>query len=108
MKGNVINGRGPTILASLLMVLAGLPSVAGSQATLEPIEAWLASADLAAGKNVFLQCTACHVAIPGAAATIGPNLWNVVGRVIASESSYDYSESLRKVGGNWSFERLNV
>ena len=108
MKPSVIGCHRLAVLAMSFMVFAGLCSVAQAQPTVEPIEGRLASADLAAGKNVFLQCAACHVATPGAAATIGPNLWNVVGRAVAGEPGFEYSESLKQVGGNWSFERLNV
>ncbi len=102
-------GLVPFLLASSLFLLSMLvPTIVDAQPTAEPIEGRLASADVAAGKNVFLQCAACHVAKPGAAATIGPNLWNVVGRTIAAESGFDYSESLKQIGGVWDFEKLNV
>ena len=108
MKRSVVNCHGLAMLALLPIVFAGLYSVARAQPTVEPIEGRLASADVAAGKNVFLQCAACHVASPDAVVTIGPNLWNVVGRTVASEPSFEYSESLEQVGGKWDFERLNV
>ncbi|UCH49426.1 MAG: cytochrome c family protein [Betaproteobacteria bacterium] len=108
MKRNVVDCHGLVMLTLLPIVFAGLSSVAQAQATVEPIEGRLASADVAAGKNVFLQCAACHVATPGNGATIGPNLWNVVGRPIAGEPGFEYSESLKQAGGNWEFERLNV
>ena len=108
MKRSLVDCHGLAMLALLLIVFAGLYSVAQAQPTVEPIEGRLASADVAAGKNVFLQCAACHVATPGASATIGPTLWNVVGRAIAGEPGFEYSESLKQVGGDWSFERLNV
>jgi cytochrome c len=98
----------PAVLALLLMMLAGLSFVVSAQPSVEPIGGRLAAADVAAGKNVFLQCAACHVAKPGATVTIGPNLWNVVGRPVAAEPGFDYSESLKQVGGNWDFERLNA
>lgn len=108
MKRGLVDCHGLAILALLLIVSAGLYSVARAQPAVEPIEGRLVSPDVAAGKNVFLQCGACHVATPGASATIGPNLWNVVGRAIAGEPGFEYSESLKQVGGDWSFERLNV
>ncbi|MEX0960970.1 MAG: cytochrome c family protein [Burkholderiales bacterium] len=72
-----------------------------------PITSWLAAADSAAGENIYLQCSVCHVAQPGAAGGIGPNLWNVVGRAVASQPGFDYSESLKQVGGKWDYEKLN-
>lgn len=39
---------------------------------------------------------------------IGPDLLGIVGRQVASVTSYpDYSSSLRRVGGTWTEERLN-
>jgi cytochrome c len=78
-----------------------------AETQVEPIESRLGSADLATGKNIFLQCAACHVAKPGANPTIGPNLWNVVGRKIGAQPGFDYSSSLKNVAGVWDFEKLN-
>ncbi len=72
-----------------------------------PIAPRLAAADPAIGEKIFLQCAACHGARPGAAATIGPNLWNVLGRELAALPGFDYSASLRAAGGHWDYERLN-
>ncbi|MGD2140125.1 MAG: cytochrome c family protein [Burkholderiales bacterium] len=85
-----------------------LPVTARAQATAEPIGPRLAVANVEIGKTVFTQCSACHVASAGAQVTIGPNLWNVVGRPIASQPGYEYSESLEAIGGTWTFEKLNV
>lgn len=74
----------------------------------EPIDARLTSANVEAGKNVFLVCSACHVSAAGAQTTIGPNLWNVVGREIASEANYEYSASLKQVSGVWDWQKLNA
>lgn len=99
----------PAILALLLFAMTGLSSMAVlAQPAVEPIAARLASGDAAVGKNVFLQCAACHVSKRGAEVTIGPNLWNVVGRAIATEPGFEYSQSLKQAGGHWDFERLNV
>lgn len=101
--------RAPAAITLLLLALTGLvPNTGKAQPAVEPIEGRLASADIAAGKNAFLQCAACHVAQPDTGATIGPNLWGVVGRKIASEPGFDYSDSLKQVQGKWGFEELNV
>lgn len=80
----------------------------GAECADAPIAVRLAVADAAKGRNSFVQCSVCHVSKPGATTTIGPNLWNIVGRRIASEPGYDYSQSLQQIGGDWSFERLDV
>ena len=92
------------LLAWTVVVVASVKA----QPAVEPIEGRLAAADAAAGKKVFLQCAACHVAKHNAGVTIGPNLWNIVGREIAAESGFEYSESLKRVAGKWDFETLNV
>jgi cytochrome c len=79
-----------------------------AEPTIAPIEARLASADSSKGKTLFLQCAVCHVSKAGAVTTIGPNLWNVVGRRIAVAPRFDYSDSLKQIGGDWDFEQLNV
>lgn len=78
-----------------------------AEPTPAPITARLASADATRGKKLFLQCAVCHALKPGASVTLGPNLWNVVGRRIAADPDFDYSESLKKVGGDWDIERLD-
>jgi cytochrome c len=70
--------------------------------------ALLASADVAAGQKVLRKCTACHTVDEGGANKIGPNLWNVVGRGIASSDGYKYSKSLQEKSGDaWSYENLD-
>jgi len=65
------------------------------------------SGDPAAGAQSFLVCSACHTTTEGGAALIGPNLWHVVGRPVASQEGFDYSPELKAVGGDWSVERLD-
>jgi cytochrome c len=97
------------LLTSSLVLFTGLlPAAARAQAPAESIEPLLAAAKPELGKTIFAQCAVCHVASAGAQATIGPNLWNVVGRPVASQTGYDYSDSLRRIGGNWDFEKLSV
>jgi cytochrome c len=68
----------------------------------------LAAADLAAGQKVSRKCAACHTFDEGGANKIGPNLWNLVGRAIASVDGFTYSKSLQeKSGDGWSYENLD-
>jgi len=76
-------------------------------AELDPIAAKLPGADPQRGAKIFLQCQACHTASPGAAATVGPNLWQVVGRPIASQPGFEYSDGLKSLTGDWDYEALN-
>jgi cytochrome c len=63
--------------------------------------------DAAAGAQSFLVCSACHTATQGGSALIGPNLWHVVGRPVASKQGFDYSPELRAIGGDWTVDRLD-
>ena len=68
----------------------------------------LATADPAAGEQVFAKCMACHTIEQGGATGIGPNLYGVVGTGIAQhEPGFAYSGVLASHGGNWTFENLD-
>jgi cytochrome c len=73
-----------------------------------PLPTLLAKADAAKGAQFAKVCQTCHNFDKGAPAKIGPPLFGVVGRPIASIPGFPYSDSLKAVGGNWTFEALNV
>ena len=60
-----------------------------------------AQGDPVAGAQAFLLCSACHNAKPEAGALIGPNLWDIVDRPVASAPGFDYSDGLKGIGGTW-------
>ena len=60
------------------------------------------------GGQVAGQCRSCHSMEANAPSGIGPNLWNVVGRPVASLSDYAYSEALASRSGNWTEDRLRT
>ena len=74
----------------------------------EPLPALLAKADPKKGAEDAKICETCHNFQKGGGAKIGPDLWDVVGRKIASVPGFAYSDSLKAVGGNWTWEALNV
>jgi cytochrome c len=67
----------------------------------------LASADVAAGEKVFAKCAACHTVTSGGANGIGPNLYGAVGKAHGHVAGFAYSEALKSVPGNWTFEALD-
>jgi cytochrome c len=73
-----------------------------------PIETLLASASTDRGANVAKQCQACHNFQEGQGPKIGPDLYGVVGRPIASAPGFNYSAALKSKGGNWTFDTLNT
>jgi cytochrome c len=54
----------------------------------------LAGGDPDRGQVVFEKCYACHSIVPGETGLTGPNLYGVVGRPVASEPGFAYSEAL--------------
>jgi cytochrome c len=74
----------------------------------KPIAVLLASASAERGQTAARACAACHTFGKGEANKVGPNLWGVVGRDIASVPGFNYSAALRGKGGTWSFEELNA
>ena len=54
----------------------------------KPLPVLLAAADPKAGERDAGVCKACHNLAEGAGSKIGPDLWNVVGRDIASKADF--------------------
>jgi cytochrome c len=74
-----------------------------------PIETLLASASVDRGAQVAKQCQACHNFQEGQGPKVGPDLYNVVDRSIASSSGFNYSAALKsKAGDKWTFGLLNT
>ncbi len=70
----------------------------------------LAKADPKKGEASVALCKVCHSFDKGAPSPIGPNLYGVVGRKIASLEGFNYSPALKaKQGeGEWTFEHLDL
>ena len=68
----------------------------------------LAKADPQARRTLAKVCQTCHNFEKGAGPKIGPPLWGVVGRPIASVPGFAYSDSLKAVGGDWTYAALNT
>src|SRR5947207_1742849 len=68
----------------------------------------LASADPKAGADDAKKCGACHDFTEGGGNKTGPNLYDVVGRQIASHPGFAYSPSLSEHSKDkWTYELLN-
>ena len=70
----------------------------------------LPTADLAAGEAAFARCQACHNIAAGGANQIGPNLYGVVGRAVASHAGFAYSDAMKghtAVDPTWSLDALD-
>ena len=76
---------------------------AAPAAEAQPIGVLLAAANAENGEKVAKKCAACHSFDPGGANKVGPGLWGVVDRPIASHEGFSYSrgtdrEERRQVG----------
>ena len=76
-----------------------------------PIATLLASADAGAGETVFKKCASCHTPEKGGPNKVGPNLWDVVNRPIASHEGFSYSAGMTTFSEGhkvvWDFDHLN-
>ena len=72
-----------------------------------PLPELLAKADAKKGEGLFKACASCHVADKGGANKVGPALYGIVNRQIASAAGFGYSDALKGKGGNWSYDNLD-
>jgi cytochrome c len=88
------------------------PAEAAPEVAAVPIAVLLASADAAAGEGVFKKCASCHSIEKGGPNKVGPDLWGIVERPIASHEGFSYSAAMTEFskGGTekWTFEHLNA
>ncbi len=97
----------PLYRSWLLAVTAvGLATAAPCRAA--DVAAMIDAADPQDGAAAFEVCAACHSAAPDEPALIGPNLFEVAGRDIASKEGFAYSPALRAVGGVWTRNNLDA
>jgi cytochrome c len=76
-----------------------------------PIGVLLASADAAAGENAAKKCQSCHNFASGAGNKTGPELYDVVERVIGSHPGFAYSPVMvehQAAGDTWTYDQLNA
>jgi cytochrome c len=80
---------------------------AASKSAAAPIETLLAGASAEHGAQIAKQCAICHNFAEGQGPKIGPDLYGVVGRKIASVPGFNYTAGLKALGGTWTFGELN-
>lgn len=73
------------------------------------ISALYATADIKAGGETFAKrCAVCHNGEKGAANKIGPHIYGVVNRKVASVGDFNYSSGMKThADRSWGFDELN-
>ncbi len=67
----------------------------------------LKAADPAAGQKVAAKCKACHDFNKGGPNKVGPNLWDIVGAKQAHLDNFTYSDAVKNLGKEWTYEELD-
>ena len=73
-----------------------------------PIEELFAKASVEKGANVAKRCGSCHNFQEGAGAKVGPDLYGIVDRPVASAPGFAYSAAMKAHGGDWTPQALNT
>src|ERR1700712_1305418 len=84
---------GFTIAAEEAAPAAGDKAAAAAPET--PIAQLLQKADVKVGETIFKKCQACHDGTKGGPNKVGPNLYGVVDRPVASHEGFGYSAAIK-------------
>jgi cytochrome c len=108
-SGAIFNPSAPTKPGYEIAVKEEQPAKGTGEAApaAQPIESLLASASVEHGAQVAKQCQICHNLQEGQGPKVGPDLYGVVGRQVASVEGFKYSAALKAKGGTWTFDALN-
>jgi cytochrome c len=110
--GAIFGPKPPTKPGDVIAVKQEQPAAGGEAGTAAPgnvpIATMLPSASVQQGMQVAKQCELCHNLGKGQGNKIGPDLYGVVGRPIASVAGFTYTAALKAKGGTWTFDALNT
>ena len=106
-------GVGPPLHVAIKAGQAGsvelLKSYGARPRSSEPVDSLLEGADVSLGQLVANACMICHALTkqPEDRFFLGPPLWGVVGRAKGAVTAFEYSGTLRGLGGNWTYADLS-
>ncbi|ABE62265.1 cytochrome c, class I [Nitrobacter hamburgensis X14] len=92
-----------TLASPMAMAQNTAPTAADAQS----FNKALASASVERGARIAKQCEICHNVVEGKGPKVGPDLYGVVNRPIASMPGFNYSAALKAKGGKWTFAELD-
>lgn len=100
--------------ATVAAVKSEAPAPAANVATAQVAQAETPAAaapaagpDAAAGEKVFAKCKSCHSVAEGKNG-VGPSLYGVVNRAVASIANFKYSDAMKAKGGAWTPKDLDA
>jgi len=98
-----------TTAATAATGAAATTAAAGTQtaAATASLPDLLKAADPAGGEKIAAKCKACHDFSKGGPNKIGPNLWDIVGAKQAHLDNFNYSDAVKGLGGQWTYENLD-
>ena len=94
----------PEAAAAAPAATTGTQTAAATTASLPDL---LKAADPGAGEKIAAKCKACHDLSKGGPNKIGPNLWDIVGNKQAHLDNFSYSDAVKGLGGQWTYENLD-
>ena len=82
-------------------------SIIKSDTNILNIEERLVSANIKKGEAYTKKCSVCHSFKNDGKNKLGPNLYNIYGRKIASIKNFAYSKALKNLKSNWDIVNLD-
>ncbi len=70
------------------------------------IKTLLANANVVSGAKIAKKCAACHTFDKGGKNKLGPVLYDLVNRPLASVPGFAYSDGIKAKGGKWTYDNL--
>lgn len=106
---HIVDGAFTPKPGSEVAVREGQPAEAKGEgaAGAQALDGLLASASAERGAQIAKQCEICHNLQEGQGPKIGPGLYGVVDRPVASVAGFNYTAALKAKGGKWTFAALN-
>jgi cytochrome c len=102
---HIIDGNFTPKSGSEVAVKGEQPAEAAAGA--QSLDSLLASASAEHGAQIAKQCEICHNLQEGQGPKVGPDLYNIVDRPVASAAGFNYTPAMKAKGGKWTFAALN-